>query len=221
MAPKKAYETYIARIVDDALKAGYEADRATLIEGILRQPREVLAAEMQKTQPDHLQYLAVSCLSAVLDQVLMWSHYASSHTGICMRFNTRMPQTDPPDLAYKVDYREARPIVNRVTAPDDYEQLFEAMLVKADFWSDEEEYRMFRPDRLKGAGHESFAPDRLDGVIFGASCSAADRQMVMEMDRRTGQRGRDPRSRPRSQTVPSRRATPTGLTNLQPRLGSS
>lgn len=177
--PVQAYETYVARIVDSALKAGFHADRATLIQDILRQPREILEAEMQKTQPDHLQYLAVSCLSAVPDQVLMWSHYASSHTGICLRFNTRLPQTDLPDLAYKVAYQADRPIVNRVIAPDDYEQLFEAMLVKADFWAYEEEYRLFRPDRMNGAGCENFASDRLDGVIFGARCSPEDRQMVM------------------------------------------
>ncbi len=177
---QEQYERFITRTVDVALKAGHLVNRATSIQNLLSQPREALFEQMQASPPEHLDHLAVCCLSGAADQVLMWSHYASSHTGICLRFNTRIPQTDLPDLAYKVDYQRARPIVNRVTAPEDYEQLFAAMLVKADFWEYEDEYRMFRPDRLNGAGHESFAPDRLDGVIFGARCSTDDRRMVMD-----------------------------------------
>ena len=176
---QEQYEQFTARFVDAAVKSGQLLDREASIQNLLSQPRELLFEQMQASPPEHLDHLAVCCLSGAYDQVLMWSHYASSHTGICLRFNTRMPQTDPPDLAYKVDYQKARPVVNRVTAPKAYEELFAAMLVKADFWEYEDEYRIFRPGGLNGAGYESFAPDRLDGVIFGARCPAEHRQMVM------------------------------------------
>ena len=69
-------------------------------------------------------------------------------------------------------------VVNRATATEDYEGLFDAMLVKADFWAYEQEHRLFRREVLGGAGLQSFPPDRLDGIIFGVRCGPEERALV-------------------------------------------
>ena len=49
---------------------------------------------------------------------------------------------------------------------------------KADFWAYEQEHRLFRREVLGGAGVEPFAPDRLDGIIFGARCGPDEQALV-------------------------------------------
>lgn len=172
------YETYLSRIVNQCMPDAQPAERLDALNLMRSQSRDDIAAAMQGANAPHLEHLAVCCLSAACDQILMWSHYANAHSGICLRFSTRPYTQDILDAAYPVNYAQERAVVNRVTSTSDHEAVFQAMLVKADFWAYEQEYRLFRPHLLSGSGHESFMPDRLDGVIFGARCSPEDRALV-------------------------------------------
>lgn len=172
------FEAYVRHVVDKANTDASDIERERAFDYLMNLTPEQVSDQLQLASGQHLQGLAVCCLSAVNDQVLMWSHYADSHAGVCLRFKTRPAVGDIPDMAYRVSYSADRPIVNRAIAREDYDGLFDAMLMKADFWAYEQEYRLFRHDILGGAGLESFAPDRLDGIIFGARCGADERAIV-------------------------------------------
>jgi hypothetical protein len=117
----------------------------------------------------------VFSLSAKCDHILMWSHYADSHRGICLRF--RAFSTTPFfGKAQRVIYQSARPKLNVVL--DSHEtQSEKALLTKADFWSYEEEWRIVEYE--PGPGIHQFPPELLDGIILGAKISPTDRQKVL------------------------------------------
>jgi len=108
----------------------------------------------------------VLSLSSRFDHVLMWSHYASSHSGICLRFKLR--EESWLKNAQKVIYSPDRPIIN-IVKDEAMEMQRKAILVKADFWSYEEEWRVVDP--VMGAGAHDFNPPDLDGIIFGKKTS--------------------------------------------------
>ena len=128
--------------------------------------------------------IGVLSLSARRDNMLMWSHYASAHTGICLRFNAALSLFH---AAQKVTYHEERPTVDLV---EDYrnptnELVVKLLLTKADFWAYEEEWRVIGHPKssIKQAGGEGlvpFTPRALDGVILGARTSDADATEVAQ-----------------------------------------
>jgi len=111
-----------------------------------------------------------------VDHVLMWSHYADSHRGICLRF--KATDTTPFfGLAQKVEYQADRPALNLVCDPPDV--IFKkALLTKADFWGYENEYRILDP--FKGPGVQTFPHELLDGVYLGANIEPEDRSLVRQ-----------------------------------------
>ena len=113
-------------------------------------------------------------LSADPTHVLMWSHYSSSHTGICLRFNCRNPPSYFLD-AQQVIYSEDRPTVN--FQHDNKSDLLEKSIFrKAHFWSYEQEWRVIKPD---GPGVYKFPAASLDGVIFGAKTTSENQTLVL------------------------------------------
>ena len=53
--------------------------------------------------------LGILCLSERRDDILMWSHYASSHCGVCLEFDTKRM---PFEKAGAVNYCEKYPVLN-------------------------------------------------------------------------------------------------------------
>jgi hypothetical protein len=116
---------------------------------------------------------SVCSLSARPDSVLMWSHYASDHAGICLRF------LFPSDWAYPVVYARERPVLNRIklalSAQIDWSAYANALLTKADAWAYEEEWRALR----RGPpGEHPFHFKSLWGIIFGARATTETRELV-------------------------------------------
>jgi hypothetical protein len=58
------------------------------------------------------------CLSEVPDDILMWSHYSGSHTGLVIGFRTTHPFFANPPLL-KVDYQKERILVGHSVKKDD------------------------------------------------------------------------------------------------------
>lgn len=114
--------------------------------------------------------LGVCCFSELNDAVLMWSHYANNHSGICLRFSVH--NSSSLGLALKVIYSPNRPLLYPVRGRLDPTP---ALLTKAAFWSYEREWRIVAPGANRAI---TFPPQHLDGIIFGARISASDEQHV-------------------------------------------
>lgn len=95
--------------------------------------------------------LGVLCLSRNSNQPLMWAHYADSHSGMMIEFDTahstfnRMRSaTDELGYLRPVSYSKVRPELTMQTMEED--NAFEVFaLTKADQWSYEEEIRLIWP----------------------------------------------------------------------------
>lgn len=119
--------------------------------------------------------LPMFCTSATNKNVLLWSHYAWNHTGICLQFDA-----NSPDLvqAQCVMYRDTRPEVNFIVEPATEQVMENTVLVKAKDWEYEQEWRVISFGRP--AGIRIFKPETLTGVIFGHKTSRAHKKMVRE-----------------------------------------
>jgi len=132
----------------------------------------------QKQQMEQVtESIGIFCLSACKDNLLMWSHYADGHRGICLEFSTSQDQLfgcrlDP------VVYKELHPELF-VTDNVNLEWTRRYLTTKARDWSYEREWRIINcPPGARTAPHEE-----LSGVILGCSIPASDRQEVLEWAR--------------------------------------
>lgn len=123
------------------------------------------------------------CLSEVPDSLLMWSHYAASHSGFVLAFDAQHPhfhEQKGPDDEFRhlrrVMYREARPSATLV----EFEGV-DVFLVKSGHWSYEREWRILRalgeaqkivPGDPFSVHLFRFPPAALQAVILGARASS-------------------------------------------------
>jgi hypothetical protein len=115
--------------------------------------------------------IGIYSLSAVKDEILMWSHYADEHRGYCLMFEAS--DTTPFfGAAQEVHYSEALPAITPYSDTD-LEKAAKAMLTKYCGWSYEREWRIV--DHESGAGLRDYPAALLVGVIFGARMSPRDR----------------------------------------------
>lgn len=147
-----------------------------------------------------IRQIGVFCLSEVNDSILMWSHYANEHKGICIGFDTGKSMFQ---LAWQVKYQEEFPIIQR---PKDSEEILlnKSLLTKADCWSYEKEWRIIKRtvtemernhSRLRsgnlseedmqqlvdqmGPGNYSFAKEAITEIYLGARIEKANREYVI------------------------------------------
>lgn len=127
----------------------------------------------------------ICCLSETCDNVLMWSHYADQHAGMCLVFNSHKAGLIR-DNVLPVQYYKRYPS-NLVDARkiDTLESLVKQLLAaKSSAWSYEQEWRAFMlnesgddADNVKGALYQ-YAPTLLSGVVFGINTSSSDIEQV-------------------------------------------
>jgi hypothetical protein len=146
---------------------------------------------------DWVASLGVLCLTTEPKDLLMWAHYASSHTGICLGFDASYA---PFSEAKQVRYLSDRPNIAALDSDDLDEKVAETVLLrKSPHWKYEQEWRAVkRPisdDEKKfyraeiasgtissddvanllasegGPGHYQFEQSALRRVVFGARIS--------------------------------------------------
>ncbi|GGE82152.1 DUF2971 domain-containing protein [Massilia psychrophila] len=113
--------------------------------------------------------IGVLCLSANRDDILMWSHYADSHRGICLEFDGYYEFFAN---ALEVQYQPSRPTINPFKQTRT-EMMNAALLSKSEHWKYEEEWRAIQYNG--GPGVYRFPPKALTGIILGAQISEPDR----------------------------------------------
>lgn len=115
------------------------------------------------------------CLTEAPDDILMWSHYADSHRGVCLGFAADGASFH---TALRVRYELARPVVNPIKHDPD-EMLEMALLTKARHWEYEREWRVIRY-RL-GAGVYQHDPGELVEVVMGCQMEPETKDIVREL----------------------------------------
>jgi Protein of unknown function (DUF2971) len=100
----------------------------------------------RETQIGKINSCRISCFSLLNDSILMWSHYADKHYGICLEFdNIASPRfvnlSDSKDISEGiVDYSEYERI--NYLSSDRMYAIKKLFISKSTSWSHEQEYRM-------------------------------------------------------------------------------
>lgn len=116
--------------------------------------------------------VGVLCFSEVYDDILMWSHYADCHKGICLVYETKYEFFAH---AQPVRYQAKRPVVNPVTQSTE-QMLDNAIFTKSTAWAYEKEWRILHYNQ--GVGERQSPPIALKAIILGVAMSHSERKLV-------------------------------------------
>ncbi|MBT9455042.1 MAG: DUF2971 domain-containing protein [Burkholderiaceae bacterium] len=140
--------------------------------------RENIKATEEAIQTEHARVITedvgVYCVSAKRDDILMWSHYADYHKGICLEFDG---EAKLMGHAQRVQYSHKRVPIKAYSDPQD-ESMTKALLTKSLQWSYEEEWRLINYN--KGPGSVQFRPENLTGIVLGALASAGTVALIKQ-----------------------------------------
>ena len=116
----------------------------------------------------------VCCFSRSNDNLLMWSHYASSGKGFCLEFDST---TEPFNKVQPVKYQKEPPVFDyrRVFSDDMYFWIETLLCTKSIHWKYEKEFRIFHNEVNKVAHYPSRS---LTGVYFGPEVDLAFAEMI-------------------------------------------
>lgn len=119
-----------------------------------------LAAVIQETYRAQIESTGVYSFAGDPRSILMWSHYASNHEGICLQFEVA---EDPRTFTFAppVEYSDQYPVMNWVKEKN----LMKAALRKYSGWRYEKESRLIVLN--KAHSFVSFRPEALKGIILG------------------------------------------------------
>lgn len=145
------------------------------------------AVANQTYRPEKLfDAIGIASFSCDNTNILMWSHYAENHQGVCLGFKTEnlekmvfdAPINDLP--VFEVKYQSVLPLTfNGLT--DDPQRLTEFMSVKYKGWKYEKEYRVIAlMDHIKSR-KVRFKKNLLSEVIFGSRVVEDEKRVIKEV----------------------------------------
>ena len=160
-----------------------ENPRLTEIEAIRQAPgrwRQQEADEGTEFRRRVREDTGMICFSTCRDDILMWSHYAGRHNGICIEF--RLAQESHTDFfgnVHEVHYEDQLPTVN-LYAQASPEKVNAFIFTKATHWSYEQEWRMVVPDAKKRSRVVGLPPGIISAVYLGCQISTENRAAILD-----------------------------------------
>lgn len=140
--------------------------------------RAVLTESWNSTRRRLAETYGVVCFSEVDSELLMWSHYADSHRGVCLEFDA----SERPIIGWKRwAYHSVCYSSNRVidVAKIGIARAFELLLTtKSPDWSYERERRLIT---IMGRGEQNGRIQSLRGICFGMRVPGLDRHLREEL----------------------------------------
>jgi len=120
--------------------------------------------------------IGIFSMSAKRDNLLMWSHYADCHRGICIEFKTTGGKLFGCDLS-KIDYDEKYPNFN-VYDDMNMERVRKYLCTKSFDWKYEEEWRIIY--NKTGCHYLPSEDNELSGIILGARITKRNKELVLK-----------------------------------------
>ena len=111
----------------------------------------------------------------------MWSHYAEDHKGLCIEFDRNESNgLGDKSKTRKVNYTKNYPTLNAkalLDAKDTENSLMRVLYTKSEFWSYEQEWRMFSS---KGNKTNS-VPGKIKSITFGVKASDMNIDIIKQL----------------------------------------
>lgn len=129
--------------------------------------------------------LRITCFTTSKENLLFWAHYANSHKGFCVKFDTSLM---PISMAFKVHYSHEYPQIIYPKPPD--VRAFRTALVKSKEWEYEQEYRsIFTPGVVKKMPHDKDSllihPSTIKAVYLGAKMPEEEKSVLLDIIHRS------------------------------------
>lgn len=155
----------IRRHRSESTLAQYKASKLDADGKFIPEERRRVDNEIQKFIKKN-RNMGVICLSEVCDSILMWSHYAENHKGVCFEF-TRAEDNNFGDLesCSPVKYDRYYPIIDlrQMLLNQDGETFESMMKTKSGDWAYEKEWRLITEE----GDQECPLPGPISRVILG------------------------------------------------------
>lgn len=119
--------------------------------------------------------LGMLCLSALNDDILMWSHYADGHRGICLEFDK--DQLEKQYYLAEVTYRDRYPEFGEFVRLAKNNEMHMVLWTKATHWRYEQEWRAI-VNVINNDPHSQHLPGMITGVILGCEMPDPDSALV-------------------------------------------
>ena len=134
-------------------------------------------------------YHRVCCFSETNSNILMWSHYAKSHQGICLCFKTKqngnghfLTLDSKQHILFPVEYKKAMPDKVNLLYEGNNNLLSKFMFTKYSDWEYEQEYRIILFEDIFETGYtKKFRKDDLEGIIFGLNVKPENIKEIYEI----------------------------------------
>lgn len=123
-----------------------------------------------------LDMIGVTCFSEDVDNFLMWSHYADSHKGICLKFDWKIHEDY--FQGDKVIYKSKLPTIKYSSDIKFRNQIKRIVTTKLKYWNYENEIRSVIDIGKSRKRNPSFNPKALVGVIFGDKTSQENIDLI-------------------------------------------
>ena len=104
--------------------------------------KRVITKKFNEDRDDFLKNKGISCFSETQDNILMWSHYAENHKGICVGYHTNNQLFEKSKMIF---YFDKLPNLNVYSVFDEtnFSDCFKLYCIKNTLWSYEKEWRLF------------------------------------------------------------------------------
>ena len=165
-------------LINEQMPNGSPDDKQIAIGNLMTATRQEMEERCQRSVSGIRQTTGIYCFAGNAKSVLMWSHYADKHRGVCLQFDT---SRDFPVLSRAVRVIPARgenlPTVNYIVGFMDH---IEGMLLsKHERWEYEQERRIV----LYGQSgrYMEIRPDSLRSIIIGLHATEASIEWIREL----------------------------------------
>ena len=134
----------------------------------------------QSKRPDEL---GIYCLTTLRANILMWTHYSDNHKGFCLEFGYQNDEFF--QRALPVEYSKEMSTFNLLDtvvgeAHKNADIFAELLLIKAEDWEYQDEWRIvYTPDQ-GGPGTHAFPEKLLTGVILGLQVAPDNRNKIIK-----------------------------------------
>jgi hypothetical protein len=168
--------TYLHRAIKNSDFNLNRIQRINKVKAFMGQPNYRKKAE--ENIKERVKKIGVFCLSEKNDDLLMWSHYTSGHTGLCLEFDR---QKSIFREALKVTYQKDYP--KFLLIKEQLEKIIETFIFnKSDYWKYEKEWRII--DHKRGSGFFAYTEDALTSIFLGCQIAEKDKQKIIDWNKR-------------------------------------